>query len=159
MDTLRDIVSYLCLTYPHKSELSLARLTKMVYLADWKTAINQERQLTNIAWYFNHYGPYVDDVENIIVADNEFNIRNTTTPYGTKKNLVEAKATASYEISDNVKTVLDEVIEKSSKLYWNDFIRLVYSTYPIRTQPRYSNLDLPSLAAKYKAFERSSSHM
>ena len=34
VDHLRDIVAYVCKNYPYKDELSNARVTKMVYLAD-----------------------------------------------------------------------------------------------------------------------------
>ena len=53
-------------------------------------------------------------------------------------------------LSDNVKHVLDFVIEKTAPLSWDDFIKLVYSTYPIVTQPRYSTLNLVQLASLYK---------
>jgi hypothetical protein len=45
---------------------------------------------------------------------------------------------------------LDFVIEKTKDLEWNDFIRLIYSTYPIVTQDKYSKLDLVSLAKEYQ---------
>ena len=62
MTKLQNIVAYLCSMYPHKSELSNARLTKLVYLAHWFSALLDGRPMTNIEWLFNHYGPYVDDV-------------------------------------------------------------------------------------------------
>ena len=71
---LRDVVAYLCSHYPHREELSKARLTKMVYLADWKSALQRGSQLTEIKWQFNHYGPYVDDVVNSVRNDPEFEI-------------------------------------------------------------------------------------
>jgi hypothetical protein len=53
MARLRDVVAYLCHEYPHKGELSKARLTKMVYLADWRSAIERGSQVTDIEWVFN----------------------------------------------------------------------------------------------------------
>ena len=41
MAKLVDVVGYLCEHYPHKAELSKARLTKMVYLADWNLLSNE----------------------------------------------------------------------------------------------------------------------
>jgi hypothetical protein len=46
--------------------------------------------------------------------------------------------------------VLDFVIEQTAPLYWNDFIKLVYSTYPVVTQPRFLPLDLVKLALEYR---------
>ncbi|MFC0274215.1 Panacea domain-containing protein [Metabacillus herbersteinensis] len=41
----------------------------MVYLADWYSALKNGKQLTNIEWYFDHYGPYVVDVYNAVKED------------------------------------------------------------------------------------------
>jgi hypothetical protein len=37
----------------------------MVYLADWRSAITRGKQITDIVWEFNYYGPYVDDIVNL----------------------------------------------------------------------------------------------
>ncbi len=51
MAALKDIIAYYCDRYPHKEELSKARLTKMVYLADWKSAIVHGKQISDIKWF------------------------------------------------------------------------------------------------------------
>jgi len=72
MSKLRDIVAYFCSNYVYKDELSKVRLTKMVYLVDWRSAITDGKQLTRIQWHFNHYGPYVEDVVASIKYDSAF---------------------------------------------------------------------------------------
>ena len=150
MDTLNDIIKYLYLNYPYKNELSKGRVVKMIYLADWKSAMLYQRQLTSINWYFNHYGPYVSDIINAIRSDDDFTIHTQKNIYGEPKELIRINEKHTQpSLSDNVKYVLDFVIEKTSPLSWDDFIRLVYSTYPIVTQPRYSTLNLVTLAKLY----------
>ena len=61
-----DIVKYIFDKYPKPEELSKPRLVKIVYLIDWKTAVETGDQCTNVEWYYNHYGPYVEDVINVI---------------------------------------------------------------------------------------------
>ena len=46
--------------------------------------------------------------------------------------------------------ILDFVMEGSAPLNWNEFIKLVYSTYPIVSQERYAKLDLVRLAQEYE---------
>ena len=151
MDTLNDVIKYLYLNYPYKNELSKARVVKMVYLADWKSAMLYQRQLTSINWYFNHYGPYVSDIINAIRSDSDFTIDTQKNIYGETKELIRINEKhTQLTLSDNVKHVLDFVIEKTAHLYRDDFIKLVYSTYPIVTQPRYSTLNLVQLASLYK---------
>lgn len=151
MDTLKDIIIYICINYQKKDNLSKARLVKMIYLVDWKSALLHRKQITTINWIFNHYGPYVDDVLHIVKNDQDFNIVSHNNIYGGYKEIVKLNnKNITPNLSDNTKQVVDFVIEKTKDLEWNDFIRLIYSTYPIVTQEKYSKLDLVRLAEEYQ---------
>lgn len=154
MNKLQQIVAYLCLEYPHKQELSNARTTKLVYLADWFASLLNKKQMTSIDWVFNHYGPYVDDVFDAVQSSPSFDVNASTTPYNTEK-LVFSYNSSSKEDFDDLTAkemlILDFVIDKAEKLYFNDFIDYVYSTYPVKASERYSKLDLPVLAAEYQS--------
>jgi len=69
MSKLSTVLRFLCEKYPLKNELSNARLTKMVYLADWRSALMYGNQITDIEWYFDNFGPYVHDVVNTARTD------------------------------------------------------------------------------------------
>ncbi len=56
-------------------------------------------------------------------------------------------------LSDQDEEILGWVIDTSARKTWNDFIRLVYSTYPIMSQDRGTQLDLVDLALEYKSEE------
>lgn len=154
MASLHDLMLYFCKHYPHKDELSKARLTKMVYLADWRSAITSRRQLTDLTWTFNHYGPYLDDVVQEAQRSGDFKVRTTTNLYGSLKEVIEASPNAAEPaLSGEERAILDHVIAETNRLYFNDFIKLVYSTYPIVTQPRYQELDLVELAGEYEQLQ------
>lgn len=151
MNKLRDIIRYICKSYPLSSELSNARLTKMVFLSDWEFAKSYGRQLTDIEWYFHNYGPYVDDIKAISNDDPSIVLVSTTTVYGTHKLLIELKdPNAKVDLTEEERKTIDKVIEATRPMYWNSFIKHVYDTYPIRTTPRHSTLDLVELAKKEK---------
>jgi hypothetical protein len=155
MAELRDIVAYLCDRYPYPNELSNARLTKMIYLADWKSAIEREEQLTNLSWEFSHYGPYVPNVIRLARSEKDFEVKRGETIYGDQKELVrykaESDAAAGYStLKPEDKDLLDFVIHSVEDKSFTEFVKLVYSTYPIVTQERYSILDLVNLAKEYK---------
>jgi uncharacterized protein YwgA len=151
MAELRDVAAYLCKHYPHKRELSKARLTKMVYLADWKSAITRNQPITNIEWIFNKYGPYVEDVVEIAKEDPAFTVDQNVNAAGDNKELITVKDDVEYpSLTESDKEILDFVIKTTSPKYWDAFIQLVYSTYPIVTQSRFSKLNLIELAQRYK---------
>ncbi|VXA77308.1 MULTISPECIES: Panacea domain-containing protein [Aeromonas] len=150
MNRLQKIIAYFCVKYPHKGELSKARLTKLVYLADWFSALIDDRQLTDIDWLFNHYGPYVDDVVEVASRSPYFSIVSEQTMYGSDKYLISFNGHFDESsLPYRERQILDFVINKTKNLYFDDFIDYVYSTYPVESRNRYSRLDLVSLAREY----------
>ncbi len=152
MNKLKHIIRYLVAEYPNKQELSKARLTKMVYLADWYNALKYKEQMTDISWYFDHYGPYVTDVYKEVVDDSKLSIINTKNQYGSNKQLIEMKNTNNDFFSNTNRLslqsteILNKVIEDTKLLYWNDFIQFIYSSYPIKSSVKYNYLNLVDLA-------------
>lgn len=142
---------YFCQNYPYRDELSNSRLTKLVYLSDWFSCLLYGKQLTEIRWVFNHYGPYVDDIIDTARQDRLFVISYSQNFYGDNKLIISCDENYQPMISIKEKNIIDFVIEKTKSMYFNEFIDYVYSTYPISSQQRYLNLDLVSLAREYKS--------
>jgi hypothetical protein len=151
-NAITNIVKYLLKEYPYKAELSASRLTKMIYLMDWKSSIDYGRQITDAQWHFNHYGPYVDDFVKVAKDDKDISVENTTTYYGGKKQLFKLSDSykGSIELTDEQKKIADFVIDATKQKNYEDFIQLVYSTFPVISNDRYSDLDLVDLAKKYQ---------
>lgn len=152
MNKLKEVIAYLTKYYPCRSDLSNARITKIIYLSDWHHAINYDSQITNIQWYFDNYGPFVKDVfEEVVRHADLFEIKMVTNMYGNEKTIFVLKQ-ENYvpNLSDTDRQSIDHIINISEKLSWNDFIRLVYSTYPITSSERYSHLNLITKALEYK---------
>ena len=151
MGSLRDVIAYICKNYPHKGDLSNARVTKMVYLADWKSAIERGEQITGIGWRFDHYGPFVYDVLDTAREDPAFEVVSTRNMYGSQKELLRVADDVDYpSLSEEEVQTLDFVLDQAAPMNWSEFIKLIYSTYPIVTQERYSKLDLEKLAHEYE---------
>lgn len=47
-------------------------------------------------------------------------------------------------------SILNFVIEKTKNFYFDEFIDYVYSTYPISSNERYSELNLVQLAEQFR---------
>jgi hypothetical protein len=58
------------------------------------------------------------------------------------------------QIDDSIKSSADFIISNTSQMNWTDFINLVYSTYPIKSNSKYSNLNLVEEAKKFEEYKR-----
>lgn len=157
MATLKDVVGYICQAYPYKEELSKARLTKLVYLSDWKMSITHGCQISPTKWYFHHFGPYVYDIEQLARSDVDFEIKQTSNAFGSLKEVIKINKPVQAALTPAERSAIDFAIEKTRSLGWDEFIKLIYSTYPIVTESRYDFLDLPALAQEYRKWSKEQS--
>jgi arsenite-activated ATPase arsA len=145
---LKSVMRYIVKNYPYPDDLTKTRITKLVYLIDWENVKEYGSQITNIEWFFDHYGPYVSDVLDEADEDKTVSINSTISNFGTVKYIVKPKRDKEEllydDLTDNDKDIIDRVIDKTKNFYWNEFINYVYSTEPIKNSTRYSTLDLKS---------------
>ena len=127
-----------------------ARLTKLVYLSDWKSALENQKQLSDIQWFFDYYGPFVKDIEACIDSNNEIFTKTTEFYWNWKTTKFSVNKDYKPKISEKEKNIIDFVIKKTQLMWFNDFIWYVYSTYPIYNSRKFTKLDLISLAKEYK---------
>lgn len=139
-------------------KLPKGRLVKLFYLLDWKSALERAQTVTHLTWYYNHYGPYLPEVINILVKNGnnifistESNLLGASSDYislGCADNAKDAPKLSSDEAG-----LADKVIAATKDLNFEQFIKLVYSTYPVRSSRKYSQLDLLKLAQCYKEID------
>ena len=143
--------------YPHKEHLANARITKMVYLADWYSVNVFGKQVSEISWYFDNYGPFVTDVIKMAQENTKvFSVTEENNYFGATKRVIKNISTYSPILSESEIKSLDKVIEITKNKTWERFITFVYSTYPIVVSDRYTNLDLMALSVEYQKRKRES---
>lgn len=147
----RFIVAYILKNYPNKKDLSKARVTKMVYLVDWRAAFDLGSQATDIQWYFDNYGPFVYTINDMVEEMSIFEKIRTNNFYGSDKTIYKlVDQDYIINLSDELIKIIDTVIEKTKNMSWTNFINFIYSTYPIVTSNRYTHLNLVEKAQQYK---------
>lgn len=148
MADLKDIIAYLLLDYPDPDALANARVTKMVYLADWKSALDHGRQMSSIAWFFDNFGPYVTDVRRCADQNPElFQVKSKRTSLGGEKNVfILIDRDYQPNLSTQEKEILDHVRKQTEDLSFDKFVKLVYSTYPVVVSDRFDDLNLVEMA-------------
>lgn len=145
---LKDVIYYILEKH---WELPNARITKLVFLSDWKSCLDNQSQITNINWYFDYYWPFVRDIENEIDINNDlFSMKEEYNQFWSKKKIFSAKPWYQPVLDDNLKNVIDFVINLTKELDFNSFIKFIYSTYPIYKSRKFTFLNLIDLAEEYK---------
>ena len=120
---LKSVMRYIVKNYPYPDDLTKTRITKLVYLIDWENVKEYGSQITNIEWFFDHYGPYVSDVLDEADEDKTVSINSTISNFGTVKYIVKPKRDKEEllydDLTDNDKDIIDRVIDKTKNFYWN----------------------------------------
>ncbi|MEC4565328.1 Panacea domain-containing protein [Paenibacillus sp. CMAA1739] len=152
MASINYILRYFAHKYPYKSELSKTRITKMIYLADWKSTQKFGSQITDIVWYFDQYGPHADNVYSTALKDKKLMIQHERTVYGYPKDVIIIKKTGQSDrlgfefLTVNELEVLNEVIEDTKHLNLSEFIDYVFDTFPLKNESKNKVLNLVKLA-------------
>ena len=93
MASIQDMAVYFCQHTKKPDDLSYTRMTKMIYLADWQSAKETGKQMTNIKWWYYHYGPYARAVVETIYDNKEtcFTVKETENTVGAPKSVISLK--------------------------------------------------------------------
>lgn len=150
--SILDLSVYIFRNYPNPLQLSKPRLVKIIYLIDWKHSLDFGEQATDIKWFYNHYGPYVDDViDEIKAAKDDFEVTTYLNPFGGgNSDRIKLISQRMVDLSPSVKSTSDIIIAKTNEFEWTTFISIVYSTHPVKTSSKYTHLNLIEDAKKYK---------
>lgn len=148
---LRDVLIFLSKNY--QTELCRKNLTKMVYLCDWHYAIKFGKQITNIKWYNDIYGPDSEDIKNTIVNHPEiFSLYDDIADYKfIEKSFKLVDDNIEILLKPDVEISLNHIIKITKEFDTGPgrFIHLVYSTFPFRASESFIYLDLIDLAKRY----------
>lgn len=156
-----NVVYYIC-SLARKTGISLpkARLVKLVYLADWKSSVEYGCQITEVKWFYNHFGPYVNEIIELIDMSPYFVRRNYINQFGKPAEKIDLKdqslenESLKIELTNQQLRIIDFVFSVTQNMGYNEFLKLVYSTYPIIKTEKYNELDLVGLAEEYKGLQR-----
>ncbi|MEJ0063967.1 MAG: hypothetical protein WDO70_12490 [Alphaproteobacteria bacterium] len=128
-------------------------LAMMIYVADWKSAIERGVTITDIAWKKTEYGlPYTDDILNTAKTYSHY---FSVTESNLDKEYFEISLKAmnypfqpSPEEQETFKFVENLFYEKRT---WKELSDIISSTYPMISKTT-SLLNLPELAKEYVGY-------
>jgi hypothetical protein len=150
---LLDAIAYICMNY--KNDLSKSRLNKILYLADWIGCLNKNNSVTNASWKYNNNGPIAPDIIKLISENSIFQIEKTEDKYGKAKEVIKINEGYPQIISEDWEIeTLNRSIKLASDLTFSEFLSVVFSSYPLMSQSKGSDLDLLFLAKKFNELKK-----
>ena len=139
MASLKDAIAYVHNHYPEsQTKLSVDRLIKIIYLADWKYAITSEFQMTEVQWEILDFQPWMDKKSVNALLDVLSKIR--------VGKLLRISPILNSQEKETIKFVIETALHKTDK----ELDRLVNSTHPAIVGNNLGNLNLTELAADYE---------
>lgn len=137
-------------------ELPKGRLVKLFYLLDWKSALESGKTVTDFTWYYNHFGPFLPEISDVLLrAGNDIILTVGNNLVGAPAEYIrlhseKQESELGSELHPDTLKLINEIVAVTKDLSFTQFIKLVYSTFPVRTSQKYSQLDLVKLAKDYK---------
>lgn len=149
MKKLREVIRYLLINSSQPSKLTKTKVTKLVYLGDWFSSLENNEQITDVEWFFDHYGPYVSDIYFVAQKDSKIKIKTGYNAFGNPKETLEcvvSKTKFKTRLNNEEQAILDKVLSETDDMNWREFIDFIYKTPPIKTSEKYSKLNLVSIS-------------
>lgn len=123
------------------------RLFRLLFLVDWRAALEEEDSLSEIRW--TAQGP-VDLVGEIPPAYDDLHAtlerKSGEWTNGDCSNYLAALAKDLPALAADALETIDYVMDTVGDMSWHELNRLVFSTRPMMAGPRRGNLDLRELA-------------
>lgn len=152
MKNLLETILYIFEEYRKKDELSSARLVLLIFLIDWKFAIDNGKQFTEAKWVYEHFGPFSNDVFTLIRKKNDiFKVDIIKKEDGEITERLFLKSNSIVGVKNfEAKSAADFILENTYSMTWSEFIQLVFSSYPIISNSKNTQLDLSKDSLRFK---------
>lgn len=149
MARLQDVLTYLFKNLGDRNDLNPRRMTRILYLLDWKAAIELGSQITDVKWKIVDFEPTIDlnSVKDLVyyVEHKDQSFIMEFLDFFNKLSREEQR------LSREEQSIINFVVSITAKKKDEELAHLVYSTFPAFTQDETDKIDLPDLAKKYKA--------
>jgi hypothetical protein len=109
-----------------------------LYLIDWKAAIELQRPISNLEWRIEH-GPQPMAEQRALLLSAIEHVEGCMHEH-----------THLSELTDDDTSIIRDVVSRVQRRSEAELLQLVYSTFPVLSQPRHAPINLVAMADKYK---------
>lgn len=132
------------------NEMTDLRLSFLVYLCDWSSALKSGETITSKRYQYENRLIKNDIVEDLKYSMN-FRIGREINKYKSQKTFVHlTRPNDDIYLNDRYKEIVDPILKKFEKLYFDDLVAAVANSYPLNQRTIYTNLNLEQSALDLK---------
>ena len=125
-------------------------ITQIIYMTDWVMALNKDTLISDLHWELGENGPQVEELDIIIGHRPDIFKVTPVIDGGTKSIFLSLINTnISYSLDSTEAAYLDKVIMLFDPLFKDDFVDIVFHTYPILSTNKKEPIDILRLAREY----------
>jgi len=151
MKKFETVMEYLLSQCESHRKVSLHKLVKMIYLADWRYYLKTGSSLSSLQWEFDKLGPTSSAAVFFAKERNNIDLEYSFSKTGfTRENVTLHNRSNPYDVTYQERQILDEVIKDTFHLEWEDFMKVIFDTYPITKINKYGLIDLSKYANEYR---------
>jgi hypothetical protein len=140
---VRGALQLVARTYPNPDALTLGRLNKILYLADWYAVKESGESVTGLRWFFDERGPTAEEIATIVSDENRFRIRPITNVYRVEVRAIDAlDATDVPSIPSTLWDAVGRAVQLAALAPWPVFLATILDTAPLADATRGEYIDL-----------------
>jgi hypothetical protein len=121
-------------TYPDAGALTMGRLAKILYLADWYATCDTGSSVTGLRWLFDERGPSAQELGAVLADESRFRVRSVQNHYGSVVRVIEAvDALDVVAVPYAVWDAVGKAVNLAATAEWPVFLATVLETPPLAT--------------------------
>jgi hypothetical protein len=126
--------------------MGVVKLTRGMYLTDWRAAILLHNTITGMQWKLGEYGPEARELFSFLKTTAILRVEADKEGY-TQLNIADSH---EYDFSKSEIDILEFVVNTLNEKQGNDLIRLINSTFPVIATNIGAEMNMTQLASEYE---------
>mgnify|MGYP003083275110 FL=1 len=145
-EKIDSVLTFIILNYS-KSSISVFRLIRIVFLAEWYSAIIQKETLSSSVWYRRNFGPDSDDVTKSLLNLKDIYLeQNNDDIDGISISVFRTDNLYNYKLSALEKSIVSLAMKHAKEFDFIELDNYIENLFPMKNTAINAKINLKDLA-------------
>lgn len=145
-EKIDSVLTFIILNYS-KSSISVFRLIRIVFLAEWYSAIIQKETLSSSVWYRRNFGPDSDDVTKSLLNLKDIYLeQNNDDIDGISISVFRTDNLYNYNLSALEKSIVNLAMKHAKEFDFIELDNYIENLFPMKNTAINAEINLKDLA-------------